>query len=195
MSDRRLPDDLQPEDQRRLTELLPILEDPATWSQPPPDLRARVLDEANTPQYVESVRPRLRGAWLALAAAVVAAVVGFVVLLPDEPTGPTFALAGTDLAPDATATAEIVTLDAGIALRLEISGLPPAEAGMYYAAWMEGESGVVAAGSFHWHDPGPVGLWSGVEPDRYPHFFVTLQSQRDGPDPSDRVVMEGRIDS
>jgi hypothetical protein len=39
----------------------------------------------------------------------------------------------------------------------------------------------------------PIVLWSGVPLADYPEIWVTLESEADGPEASDQIVMTGRI--
>lgn len=182
-----------------------ILSDASTWADPPPELRDRLMTEAaavhsGTPNVVpitaaKSARSRIRPtAWVAGLAAVAVLAIVVAIALPRD-TASTFDLAGTALTPNATATAEVVPLQAGVAITLNIAGLPPAGDGEYYAAWLRGEPGMVGIGSFHWREGGiPIELWSGVDTARYPMLMVTLQQEGLPPTPSTEVVLTGRVD-
>jgi hypothetical protein len=103
-------------------------------------------------------------------------------------------MTGTALAPKAVATAQLDPKPAGLAIHLQIKGLPPAPEGRYYAAWLRGPRGTVPVGSFHWHQKvNPVDLWSGVLTDGYPELFVTLQREGEAPDPNGDIVLTGRV--
>jgi hypothetical protein len=135
---------------------------------------------------------RARGRWLVAAAAVAAVVISGALLWPRSHPQ-TFSVAGTTLAPQASASVELTPKSAGVAIRLHIKGLKPAPPGTFYAAWLRGAPGVVPVGTFHWHKGGiPIDLWSGVTTDRYPELFVTLQTEGQPLGPSDRVVLDGR---
>ena len=173
------------------------LRDDALWSDPPPQLKAALLAEVTAQQRERAVpaRPparRSRASWLVAAAAVAAIVVGGAVIWPrNEPVG--FTMTGTALAPRAHAEAELEPKSAGVAIRLNITGLKAAPPGTFYAAWLRGSTGVVPVGTFHWRKGGiPIDLWSGVGTDRYPELFVTLQREGAPPEPSDQVVLDGR---
>ena len=153
----------------------------------------------------------------AVAAAAAVAAFLFAVRPADTVDVTTYELAATPLTPDLDATVDVVPLPAGVAITLNIKGLPPAEEGTYYAAWLmpdmamaDGEMSddggamadeasmadapMVPAGSFHWREGGiPIELWSGVDTDRFPNFMVTLQDEDDPPIASDIVVMTGRL--
>jgi hypothetical protein len=56
----------------------------------------------------------------------------------------------------------------------------------------EGEG--VSIGTFHMRgDEMPIMLWSGVPLGEYPSIWVTLESETEGPEASDAIVMTGRI--
>jgi Anti-sigma-K factor rskA len=193
------------------------LRDSSTWDSPPPQLEARILAEARrTPRETPAAAPpaapaapravtpiteapsrrrRLRPA-LALVAAAAAAVIAVVVLAQGASGPPTeqYALAGTLRSPQATAEATIESRSAGDAITLDITGLPPAPAGTYYAAWVSGPRGTVPVGSFHWRKGGiPIELWSGVDTRRYPRFSVTLQREGAPPTMSRAVFLRGSL--
>ncbi|HEX2804784.1 MAG TPA: anti-sigma factor [Kineosporiaceae bacterium] len=170
----------------------------ATSSGVSPELSS--VASPGTPRTVSSARARRAASlrarrtwWLSVAGAAAAAALVAVVAWP-HPQTTTFAMAGTSLAPRASATAELEPRSAGVAIRLEIKGLAPAPPGAYYAAWLRGPAGVVPVGTFHWHKGGiPIDLWSGVGSDAYPQLFVTLQREGRPPDPSAQVVLTGRV--
>ena len=138
----------------------------------------------------------------AAAAAALILVVGAAALLlvPDDgerrPHGEAFNIAGTELAPEASAVATVDPQPAGVAIVLDVRGLPPADPGTYYQAWVEGGAGKVTVGTFHMRGgDGWIYLWSGVEAKRYPLLRVTLEHEGDGEQASDQVVLVGAIDS
>lgn len=109
--------------------------------------------------------------------------------------GVPFALAGTDNAPGASAEATVAVLQSGTRIILDVSGLPPAEPGTYYEAWMriDAETGV-SAGTFHLRGgDGTIELWSGVLPSGYPLITVTLQNEAQT-ESSGVVVLKGLLD-
>jgi len=152
---------------------------PTTPAAPPaaaPPDGART-DGART-GVVVPLRRRSRRLVLAAVTAAAAAAVLVAVLVWPRPATPSIVLAGTALAPRATATAELEPRSAGVAITLHVKGLPPAPAGAYYAAWLHGPSGYVPVGSFHWRKGGiPIDLWSGVGGSAYPDLVVTLQRE------------------
>jgi len=141
-----------------------------------------------------------RLAWAVPAVAVAAAVFTVAVLLvdralqPDPPHAEIYTVAGTALAPGATAEVAITPQAAGFVVALTIEGLPAAAPGSYFAAWLSGPRGDVPIGSFHQRVAGEqIRLWSGVDPDEYPRLVVTLQSEGDPPTPSGPVVLTGAL--
>jgi hypothetical protein len=145
------------------------------------------------------VGAHLRLPVLAVAAALVVLVgaVGVVALTRGEenhPTGTEFAIAGTPLVPDASADATVEEQSAGVSIKLDVEGLPPAQPGTYYQAWVSGSSGAVTVGTFHMRGgDGWIYLWSGVETDRYPTLNVTIESEGVDLASSGLVVLTGRI--
>lgn len=130
--------------------------------------------------------------FLAGAAAAAALIFGIGFALGAE-DGVTLALESTDNAPaGAAGSAEIVTTPIGTKITLDVRGLPPAEPGTYYEAWLriDGETGV-SAGTFHLRGgDGEIELWAGVLIDEYPLFTVTIQDEAE-PESSGVVVLRG----
>ena len=144
---------------------------------------------------------RWRWPVLAAAAALIL-VVGAAALLiapgsdDSHPQGQAFSISGTPMAPGASAVATVDAQPAGVAIVLDVHGLPPADPGTYYQAWVEGGAGKVTVGTFHMRGgDGWIYLWSGVDAERYPMLRVTLEHEGDGDGASDQVVLAGAIDS
>jgi hypothetical protein len=199
-----------------------LLDDPALWTEVPLGLRERVLaaatdpaapDEGQEPRPVTSPsdRPRhaaghragrrpvhRRRAPVLAAAAVLAAclgIAGALSLAGDDPA-PTaeVALAGTEAAPGASATAQLIDEPAGVRVRLDVEGLEGASAGTFYEAWLVGETGKVSAGSFHLRgDQDHIDLWLGVDPDDYDAVSVTRQPLAGGTTAEGVVVLRGDL--
>lgn len=164
-----------------------ILTSEAVWADAP-DVLDAVLAE------IDSAGPGAsdRRLWMPAAAVLflVVAIASFALTRP-EPVD--FTLAGTNLAPTASADVRVVETPAGIVLRLDVAGLPPADPGTYYQGWVVAGDRAVSVGTFHMRGgDGGVAFWSGVEPTDYPELIVTLQSETDGPARSDLVVLIGR---
>lgn len=135
---------------------------------------------------------------LAAAAAVLIVVAGaaFVLTRSDSAADATIALAGTDVAPAATADADIANRPNGTRIDLQVDGLEPAPDGFYYEAWLRKSPEVgVSAGTFHLRGgDGSIQLWAGVALDEYPILTVTLQTEGGGAASSGIVVLAGKID-
>lgn len=126
-----------------------------------------------------------------VAAAVVLLAV-LVVAIPRGPAGEQIALAGTELAPQASATVDAEITGAGVRILLDVSGLPPAPEGYYYQGWVRGSRGSVPIGTFHWRQAGgPIELWSGVLLEDYPDLTVTLEPETEDPTSSGQVYLQG----
>ncbi|HET6832655.1 MAG TPA: anti-sigma factor [Acidimicrobiales bacterium] len=186
-----------------------LLADDAVWAEPRPtgvdDLLAGIEAESggSVAAAARMDRPqapaRARGRRLVLVAAaagivVLAGVVGILVRAADDGAGQNFAVAGTELAPGASAVATVEEAGSGVAIELDVSGLPPAEPGTYYQAWVKGPDGLVTVGTFHMRSGDDnVELWSGVPLDRYSTLTVTLQEEGAGQESSGRVVLSGDV--
>jgi hypothetical protein len=186
-----------------------LLADDAVWAEPPPtgvdDLLAAIEAEsgggvaaaAGTAHPQAPARARGHRLMLVAAAAVIvvlAGVVGILVRAAGDDAGQDFQVAGTELAPEASAVATVEETGSGVAIELDVSGLPPAEPGTYYQAWVKGPDGLVTVGTFHMRGGDDhVELWSGVPVDRYPTLTVTLQEEGAGQESSGRVVLSGDV--
>jgi hypothetical protein len=179
----------------RLDELRDALGSDFVWEEPPLDLGDRIMAEIGGPD----VRPAGRWLWAVAAAVIlVAGTVGVINLLEDPPPTPVavIAMAGTDLAPEATGSANLHPTPNGWAISFESVGLPPAEAGTFYQAWVNNGEDAVAVGTFHMRgdDVTPIPLWSGVDLHEYRILNVTIQEEGQGPESSGRLVMTGTAD-
>jgi hypothetical protein len=189
-----------------------LLADDAVWVEPSPtgvdDLLAAIQAEsggtvpaapATAPAAHPRVSSRRRSRRLMLVAAAagfvaVAGVVGILVRSADDGAGQDFAVAGTELAPNASGVGTVEETGSGVSIELDVSGLPPAEPGTYYQAWVKGPDGLVTVGTFHMRGGDDhVDLWSGVPLDRYPTLTVTLQQEGAGQESSGRVVLSGEV--
>jgi Anti-sigma-K factor rskA, C-terminal len=192
-----------------------LLGDDAVWAEPSPtgieDLLAAIEAESGGsaepggPAVISTGRTRAptphparhrRLVLVAAAAGIVAlaGLVGVVVGAAGDDDGRDFSVAGTDLAPDASAVATVEEARSGVSIELDVRGLPPAGPGTYYQAWVKGPDGLVTVGTFHMRDgDDSVELWSGVPLDRYPTLTVTLQDEGAGQESSGRVVLTGDV--
>lgn len=154
------------------------------------------------PGWLAGLRARWRRlAWAVPATAVAAALftVGVLAvdraLQPDEARAEVYAIAASQLAPQARGEVRVSDTPSGFSIVVDVQGMPAAAPGSYYAAWLRGPEGIVPLGSFHMRGTGtPVRLWSGVPPDRYPDLVVTLQAEGDPLVPSQLVVFTASLD-
>lgn len=186
-----------------------LLADETVWAEPASDgvedLLASIDAEAAarpavatrpTPPPARRGARRRRGRIVLAAAAALVVVAGAVGILlrAAGDDGRAVDLAGTELAPEASAVATVEELGSGVAIELDVRGLPPAEPGTYYQAWVKGPQGLVTVGTFHMRGgDDSVELWSGVPLDRYPTLTVTLQQEGGGQASSGRVVLSGEV--
>ena len=134
-----------------------------------------------------------RSAGAAAAALLAAAAVVIGIVVTRGPVTTDVALAGTRLALGASAVAKLHATPSGLAVELDVSGLPPSPPGSYYQAWMKGPRGLVAIGTFHLRGgPGTVELWSAVTLAGYPAITVTREREDGNPASSGQVVLTSR---
>jgi hypothetical protein len=202
LEDETLDDSLDDAARAELDELRRLLASASTWDDPPPDLADGIVADIQT--EAPQVRPtagRRRPTWLrplatvaAAAAALVAVAAGVILVARDGDDGESFALAATEVIPAASGNATVESTGSGLAISLTIDGLPPAEPGTFYQAWMRGDVGSVPIGTFHAREgDGPIELWSGVDVADYPLMTVTIQEEGAGPESSGIVVLRGEI--
>ena len=177
-----------------------LLADPDGWAEPPAGLLGQILAGTGTGtgsaagrddrrRQIQMRRTVRAGAAALLAAAAV--VIGIVVTRGPATTD--VALAGTRLAPAASATAKLHATPSGLAIELDVSGLPPSPPGYYYQAWMKGPRGLVTIGTFHLRGgPGTVELWSAISLADYPAITVTREPEDGNPASSGQVVLTNR---
>lgn len=140
-----------------------------------------------------------RPALLAAAAAVVVlglGVAGGLSLLGDDAADPLaeVALAGTEEAPGASASARLTNEPAGISVVLDVSGLEPAPPGTFYEVWLVGDRGKVSAGTFHVRgEQDDIKLWWGVAPEGYDAVTITRQPVDGGTTAEGVVVLRGEL--
>ena len=147
-------------------------------------------------------RRRRPGGWLlgglATAAAVAIIAVGALAVVTRDGgvSGTRVELAGSELAPDASAVATLQPQDDGVRILLDVTGLPPAPPGSFYAAWVVKEEPRtrIPIGSFHLRGGGvdQIELWSGVSTDDYRIVSVTRQSEADPAGPGE-PMLHGRL--
>ena len=157
---------------------------PAGVTQPRRGRRPRVAAAQG------SRRPRI--AWLGgLAAAAAAAVIAVVVVSGgSNATQFQATLAGTALAPGASAQVTLTQTQSGWRITLHGQGLPRLDNGYYYEAWLKNPAGIlVPIGTFN--QPNDVTLWAGVPPTQYPTITITRQPANGNPKSSGLRVLVG----
>jgi hypothetical protein len=104
------------------------------------------------------------------------------------------ALVGTDLAPDASATAEFTPTPAGLKILLDAEGLASAGPGEMYEAWIGDGEIRVSAGTFHLRGgDAPIELWAGTDDPRFRIITVTLEPIDGVAETSGEVVLRGEF--
>lgn len=188
--------------------------DPAVTGVLPPEITGAIVGPAPAPAPgpadagapVVSLdvarRKRRPGGWLlgglATAAAVAVIAIGALAVVNRDGSiaGTEVALAGSELVPDASAVAHVEPRDDGVRIVLEVTGLPPAPPGSFYAAWVVKEEPRtrIPIGTFHLRGGGvdQIELWSGVSTDDYPIVSVTRQSEADPAGPGE-PMLRGRL--
>lgn len=177
----------------------------SVWDVPGPDVEERVLAsvaaEAELPAPLTGpTRPGLaerRHLRIIGVAAALLLILGLTIglLASDDGVPLQVALAGTELAPGATAVAELEDTPQGLRVRLEVSGLAPAAPGTYYQGWIKSGSDAVTIGTFHARGgAGVIELWAGVSSDQYNSIAVTLQQEGAGAESSGLVVLSGTLE-
>jgi hypothetical protein len=186
------PSGLAPDERARLDDVRAVLADPVIWEVPP----EAVADWIRTATVGSGSGYRSRWTWIAAALILIVSTVSVVLLTMDGPSSSavaTIPMAGTDLAREASGSAGLIPTPNGWAIDFEVSGLPPAELGTYYQAWVNNGVESVSVGSFHMRGDRPtsIGLWSGVDLHDYRTLNVTLQTEGEGELSSGILMMTG----
>ena len=202
-----------------MTEHLDALDDPSdddlaalaallaradTWDDPPRRLEEAVvaaiaIETGAVPPRRTSGERRAHPMWsggrvLAAAAAVVVVVAGIVVMTRGASDGETFALAGTDVEPGASAEVVVSATPAGLKILLDTEGLPGAPDGHMYEAWVGDGTIGVSAGTFHLRGgDGPIELWAGVTGPEFHRLWITLEPIDDDAAPSSDTRLRGEF--
>ncbi len=185
--------------------------DPAVTGVLPPDITGAVgpasapgpdAGAAPVVSLDAARRKRRPGGWvlggLATAAAVAVIAVGTLAVVNRDGglDGTKVELAGSELVPEASAEATVQPQADGVRIVLQVTGLPPAPPGSFYAAWVVKEEPRtrIPIGSFHLRGGGSdqIELWSGVSTDGYPVISVTRQSEADPAGPGE-PMLRGRL--
>lgn len=197
------PDDGLPSEQSHALGLL--LSTESVWDEPDQGVEdsvvAAIAAEVGPIERLVPPRPgrgERRYLYVIAAAAVVllalGVTIGLVATRGDDAVVEV-ALVGTDVAPNASAVAQVSDTRSGLRVVLDVSGLSPADAGTYYQGWVRGDSGAVTIGTFHLRGgDGEVELWAGVTSDEYPGISVTIQQVGGGAESSGVVVLSGELD-
>ena len=183
---------LPPGEQARLDELREVLGSEFIWEEPPSDLGDRIAEEI-APSGTRSVARWL--GYVAAALVLVLGTVGVMNLISEDipPAVASVTMIGTDLAPDAHGTAQLIPTPNGWAIAFDAVGLEPAAAGTFYQAWVSNGREGAAVGSFHMRgdEPTPIALWSGFDLREYRTINVAIQTEGAGPESSGVLVMTG----
>ncbi|MEM7285953.1 MAG: anti-sigma factor [Actinomycetota bacterium] len=184
--------------------LASMLSSAAVWDDPAPEIEdqlvAEIADEIGARPRMPSAPGRADRRHLRLIGAAAALFlvvgVGIALLVGGEDDTTVVALAGTELAPGASADAELEDLASGLRVVLDVSDLPPAEPGTYYQGWVRNDDGQgITIGTFHMRGgDAEIELWAGVSSADYPIITVTIQEEGAGPASSGMVVLRGRLD-
>lgn len=185
-------------------QLVDLLADPSLWAEPRASLEDSIVQAVmNDEPVVSSVtsldehRRRRHRRWIvapAAAAAAAAAIFGLMVTA-SGPAGPAFTaeLSPTAAVAGAHGTARITRNAGGFRVALDAAGLSPLADGQFYEAWLKDDAGtLVPIGTFSSTDD-DVTLWSGVSPDRFATFTVTIETPDNDQASSGRVVLHGAI--
>jgi anti-sigma-K factor RskA len=165
-------------------------------SEPPPELKARVLAQATgqTPSRPGS-RWRL---WVPAAAALlVVAVLGvglFQVIAGGSSSG--VPLTATALAPEASGEVRGERAGENIRIQLDVRGLPEPQEDEYYEMWYAREDGErISCGAFRPDPEGraTVNFTTPLNARSYPEIEVTREADDGNPQASAEKVLEGRL--
>lgn len=176
------------------------------WDDPRPgledDIVAAIRAEPVALDAVRTSRERRRvPGWLIASAAVAVLAVGAVVVVRAAGDNQEVAsdtteasLAGTDLAPDATASAFFTPTPAGLKILLDANGLAGADPGHMYEAWISDGQIRVSAGTFHLRNGhNPIELWAGTDDPRFHVITITIEPIDGVAESSGQVVLKGEF--
>jgi anti-sigma-K factor RskA len=167
-------------------------------SKPPPELKARVLEQVRREPPARS-----SGGWwfrgLAAAALLVVAVLGIGLLqdlTDDSSTG--VPLTATALAPEAGGEVQVERVGQNIRVDLEVWGMPDLKEEEYYEMWYYADDGGrISCGTFRVGPEGrtTVKLSAPATAGDYPEIEVTREPDDGNPEASGKAVLEGRFRS
>jgi hypothetical protein len=172
------------------------LDDPGTWEAPSADLGEQVLDAIRGASAAGAATPpadRRGWRWLAggaaIAAALVAVVVGVVQTSRSDGADWRIALQPTEVVPDAEATVEGWNRPEGTELLVDVTGLPPSGPDAHYAIWLTSTDGRhIPAGTFT--SSGTIVTWAGVRRADFPRVWITLEPNDDDESLSGTTVFD-----
>jgi len=187
-------------DVERLDLVRHILAQDSTWSEPPPEVAERLLASIGVDHHPSRRADPGRRWWpwvAAVAVVIVLVVMAGLTGLIGSTDQQLISVSGTSLQPAASGEASIRDTGSGWWIRLEVDGLPPADEGTYYEAWLWSDDGEgISVGTFHMRQgQAPVVLWSGVDPANYPSLWVTLEPEDGDPSASEQIVLRGRSEA
>ena len=185
-----------------------LLSRPDLWDELPVGLEdsvvAAISAEAGTIVSLADHRAqrRARGGipwWASVAAAAVVVVLAGIAIATRGSDESQSAVAlvdlfGTNLAVDATASAEVSATPAGLKILLDTDRLAGAPDGFMYEAWLGNGTIRVSAGTFHLRGgDGPIELWAGVDDPAFTILSVTLEPIDGVAESSGQAVLRGEI--
>ncbi len=166
-----------------------LLNDPATWEQPSPELGDQVValitGNRRNQETANSARRWIRPV---SAAAVLLVAVGFYAVLRGPAPDWEVPMPATDQAPGATSTVAGWNEDTGTRMVVTIEGLEPAPEGFFYEFWLSEGPIHISAGTFT--GSGEIELWTGVRRGDYPRLWVTLEPIDEDESPSPVTVLD-----
>ncbi len=167
-----------------------LLDNPALWEEPSPDLEGRVVALiGGTPEQTTPTRSRAR-MWVLGGGGVAAALVGVFLWIGLSSAGPDWEvdLPGTAEAPDASGVVRGWNQPSGTRVALDIEGLPPAPDGSLYEFWFSSGELHISAGTFA--APESVELSVGVSRADFSRLWITLEPIDEDESPSGLNVMD-----
>ena len=163
-------------------DILALLRDTSLWQEPSAGLESRVVAGIADERRVVVPISRARRAWPGrLAAAAIGAAAAAAVVLIAVPRNEgqqadaSVAIAGTQLAPGISGTADITSETSGVRIQFSVKGLPRREGGDFYEGWLKNCAGteLVPIGTYHELDNATG--WAGVSIKDFPLLTVTRE--------------------
>jgi len=184
--------DLTPAERAELERVDAMLAEPALWVEPPAELQEKVVAAIGS-EVTRAERRRWTRYSVGAVAASMLLVLGAAVAVQtnrDDPVQFAAALAGTQLAPQATGDVTLTKTRSGWRIDLHLDGLPRRTDGRFYEAWLKDDDDLlVSIGTFN--DGDDVTLWSGVSPADFGTLTITREVLDGNPASSGEVVAKG----